>query len=86
MQIIGSAEGVRSLANGIVSTTKEVFELTNDIKRQMQVLESSFRDSGYSEIQDVVMRIYQSLESHMGDVEAVTGALRRYAGLLERKG
>ena len=86
MKIIGSADGVRSLANGIVNTTKEVFELTNDMKRQLQSLESSFCDSGYSDVQEIVMQVYQSIESHIGDIEVISGALRRYAGLLERKG
>ena len=83
MFILGTAEEARSLAKGILIKTKTIFELTKDIDTQLRTLGSSFQDDGYKEYEEVVTKIYQSINAHLEDVKNLQSAINAYADVLE---
>lgn len=85
MQVIGSAEEARGLSQAIVTRTRTVFELTNGIKGSLNSLQGSFQDEGFNELEDIVMKVYQSINAHLDDVKSLQGALHAYAEVLERR-
>lgn len=85
MQVIGSAAEARGLSQGIVTKTRAIFELTNTIRGNLNTLQGSFQDEGFSELNDVVMKIYNSINSHLEDVKSLQTALDAYAEVLERR-
>lgn len=85
MQVIGSAEEARGLSQGIVTRTRTVFELANTMRGNLNALQGSFQDEGFSELNDIVMKIYQSINSHLEDVKSLQVALDAYAEVLERR-
>ena len=83
MFIMGTADEARSLSRGILVKTKAIYELTKDIDVQVRTLGSSFQDDGYKEYEEVVTKIYQSINAHLEDVKNLQSAINAYADVLE---
>lgn len=48
-------------------------------------MQGSFQDEGFSELNEIVMKIYQSVNTHIEDVKSLQTALDAYAEVLERR-
>lgn len=85
MFIMGNADEARSLARGIVVKTKTIYELTKDIDQNVRTLGNSFQDDGFKEYEEVVRKIYKSINTHLEDVKSLQSAINAYAEVLETK-
>ena len=80
---MGTADEARSLSRGILVKTKAIYELTKDINVQVRTLGSSFQDDGYKEYEEIVTKIYKSINAHLEDVKNLQNAINAYADVLE---
>lgn len=85
MLVIGNADEARSLAKGIFLKTKTIYELTKDIDGKLRILGNSFADDGFQEYEEIVKKIYQSINVHLEDVKDLQNAINAYAEILEIK-
>lgn len=85
MFIMGNADEARSLANGIYVKTKTIYELNNDIVQNVKTLGNSFQDAEFKECEEIVIKIYKSINTHLEDVKSLKDAINAYAKVLETK-
>ena len=85
MLILGNAEEARGLARALLVETKSIYELTRNIDEQLKKLGSSFQDEGYNEYHEVVLQIYQSINTHLEDIQSLQTAINEYANVLEKE-
>ncbi len=83
MNVIGTAEEAISLSVGIVGKTKDIYDLTNAIKAQLDILQNSYQDEGFEEMRDIVYGVYQSIHAHLDDISGLQDILLAYAEILE---
>lgn len=82
MNVIGTVEQAINLSSGIVGKTKDIYELTNAIKAQLDILQNSYQDEGFEEMRDIVYGVYQSIQAHLDDISDLKGMLLAYAEIL----
>ncbi len=82
--IIGSADDAYALRKEMIETIKSINEDLRDIHTKLRVLESSFKDQGFHEVEDVVGGVASSLNNHMEGVSDLAELLQKYGDILSQ--
>ena len=84
MYVISNAEEAEGLADECLKRVKEIYEETRQLQFELKKLQESFQDNGIEEVNDVVMKVYMEIDSHLDDVTEVRNVLKQYAEMLRR--
>lgn len=83
MIICGDVETVEELQLKIKTGLFTIYEATIQLKQSLYEVKDKWQDEGYSEIENCILQVMESMTSYMGDFDILYSMLEKYKHILQ---